>query len=464
MGWREGIAALLGVSAYTAAPVSARSLGDADIEAGRERLGGQLTAPTQTQTRWFLSDLEAAQQAADNGDLSYVARLVKTMNGDGIYRGHLNGRCGKAVRLPRRFTGDPAMVEELTGRNGARSVLEDMCPATELERLAADGLMLGVFIGELMPVAGRDYPVLVRLEPEYLRYRWQENRWYYISVLGELAVTPGDGRWVLGTPGGRMAPWQSGLWHACGEAYIKKAHAELHLANWEAKLANAARVAQSPAGATDVQRQGWFSKVAAWGMNAVFETPPGYTVELLESNGVGWESGDRTIARSERTYAIAISGQEVTSDGGKGFGNADVPERVHTSLIDVTAESLAYTINTQVTPQFVVRRHGEEALSRMPILELATKPVKDLEAQARTMSTVMAAIKAAREELAQHTPPRAVDVAAVCTDFGVPIKGDVDGDGNPDAGAGGAVEASAEEENPEVLEAENDNAADEAAA
>jgi hypothetical protein len=448
MGWREQIAALLGVSAYTAPPAVARSLGDAEVEQARERFGGQLAPPAYTQTRWFLADIEAASLAADNGDLSYIARLVRAMHGDGVFVGHLKGRTGKAVRLPRRFSGDAAMVEELTGRDGARSVFEDMCPATELERLADDAVMLGVFVGELMPVKGRDYPVLVRLEPEHLRYRWSENRWYYQSVFGELAITPGDGRWVLGTPGGRMSPWQAGLWRSCGEAYVDKAHAKLHLANWEAKLANAARVASSPAGATDTQRQGWFQKVAAWGVNTVFETPPGYTVSLLESNGNGWESGDKTIARSERTYAIAISGQEATEDGGKAFGNASVPERVHASLVDVTADGIAYTINTQVTPQWVVRRHGEEALARMPILQLATKPAKDLKAQADTMVSVAAGMAALREELAKHNPPRALDVAEYCTEYVIPIAGDVDGDGNPDD-EGGPVEvppAPAEEE------------------
>ncbi len=428
--WRDRIAALLGVSAYQGAPLSTRSLDDPDVEEARERLGGQLTPFPITQTRWFLSDLEGAQQAADQGDLSYAARLYRSMRSDGVFAGHLASRNGKAVRLPQRFSGDPEIVRALQGRDGARSVFDDMFPSSELEALADDGLMLGVGVGEMMPVKGRDYPVFVRLEPEWLRYRWSENRWYYQSTVGQLAITPGDGRWILHTPGGRMSPWQRGLWNSCGRAYINKAHAELHQANWEAKLANPARVAYAPLGATEAQRGGFIQKLIAWGVNTVFALEPGWDAKILESNGRGYESFGKTIDRAEYTYAIAICGQVVTTNGGAGFSNADVPERVLTALVDTSADAIAYTINTQGTPQYIVDRFGLDALDRMAILSLATKPAKDLSAQAQTMIAVAHGIKALREELSQYG--RTLDIAEIATEYGVPVAGDIDGDGNPD--------------------------------
>ncbi len=431
--WRDRIAALLGVSAYQGEAIDARGIDDPAVEAARARLHGQLTPFPITQTRWFLSDLEAAQQAADQGDLSYAARLYRAMRTDGVFAGHLSSRTGKAVRLPRRFSGDPEMVRSLEGRDGARSVFDDMFPPSELEALADDGLMLGVGVGELMPVQGRDYPVLVRLEPEWLRYRWSENRWYYQSTVGQLPVTPGDGRWVLHTPGGRLSPWQRGLWQSCGRAFINKSHAELHQANWEAKLANPARAAVAPAGASDGQRAGFLQRLIAWGVNTVFEMPPGWDVKIIESNGRGFESFGDTIDRSEYTYAIAILGQVVTSRGGTGFSNANVPERVLTALVNATADAMAYTLNTQGTPQWIVRRFGEAGIERMPVLSLSAKEARDLSAQAQTLTNVAAGMKALREELAQHG--RALDVAEITTEFGIPIAGDDNGDGNPDAQA-----------------------------
>lgn len=428
--WRDRIAALLGVSAYEAPIIAGKSLDDPDVEQARARLGGQLTPFPITQTRWFLADLERAQQAADQGDLSFAARLYRSMRSDGVFAGHLSSRTGKAVRLPKRFSGDPEIVSTLQGRDGVRSVFDDMFPPSELEQLADDGLVLGVGVAEMMPVKGRAYPVMVRLEPEWLRYRWSENRWYYQSTAGQLPITPGDGRWILHAAGGRMSPWQRGLWNPCGRAFIGKSHAELHQANWEAKLANPARAATAALGASEDQRKGFMQRLIAWGVNTVFELPPGWDVKLIESNGRGYESFGDTIDRAEYTYAISICGQVVTTTGGSGFGNADVPERVLTALVDATADAIAYTINTQGTPQYIVDVFGADALERMAVLELATKPAKDLSAQAQTLISVTSGIKALREELAHYG--RAPDVAEIATEFAIPIAGDIDGDGTPD--------------------------------
>ena len=445
MSWRDRVASLLGVSAYTAAPVDGmnRSLDDAGVVAVRTQMGGQLQPFPVTQTRWFLSDLEQALQAADWGDLSIVGRLARWMRGDGVYAGHLAARCGKAVRLPKKFTGDPEMVSALEGRVGVRSRFDDMFPPTELQRFAENILVVGACAAELVPVKGRDYPVMVTLEPEHLRYVWSENRWYYNSIAGRLPITPGDGRWMLGTLG-RMSPWNVGIWQSCGKAAINKAHAELNIANWEHKWANPARVGTAPAGSTDEQKQSWFQKIAAWALNPVFLTPPGYDVKLVETNGRGYESPEKTIARAERTYALAIRGEEVTSDGGKGFGNAEVPERVLTGLIADTADVIAFTINTQGIPQWVVNRtivdadgkvrteprYGEQALAVMPVLELAAKPAKDLQAQAQTLIQSATGAKA-WIDLAESQGSE-VDFPDICTEYGIPIKGDIDGDGTPD--------------------------------
>lgn len=416
---RARIAALLGISAYTG-PARGPSLDDPHVEEMREQLGGQLQPIPFSQTRWYLSDLESAERMADAGHLAGAARLMRAARKDGVVIGVLSTRTDGLVALPKRFRGDPEQVRVLEGVHGSRSVFDEMFPPKELALLAGDGDLLGVGVGELVPVPGRDYPVFVRLDPEFLSYRWDENRWYFRSVAGLLPITPGDGRWILHTPGGRMAPWQHGLWRAVGRAYIRKEHANLHKDNWEAKLANPARVAVAPQGASEQQKQSWFRKVMGWGVNTVFGLIPGYDVKLLESNGRGAESFRQTIADQNNEIQIAIAGQTVTTDGGAGFQNSDIHKSIRADLIKATADGLAYTINTQGIPPFVINRWGEDALENCASVSWDTTPPKDLNAEANSLVTSATAIKALTEALGAHG--ETVDVKELCSRFGIPLK------------------------------------------
>jgi phage gp29-like protein len=87
----------------------------------------------------------------------------------------------------------------------------------------------------------------------------------------------------------------------------------LHKDNWEAKLANPARVAVAPSGAAEEQAEGWFRTVMAWGVNTVFGMRPGYDVKLIESNGRGFDSFNKTIADQNNEMIIAVAGQTVTT-------------------------------------------------------------------------------------------------------------------------------------------------------
>jgi hypothetical protein len=424
MNWRATIAALLGVSAYTSPlPMAGPSLDSPQVEDGRRAYGGNISPISQTQTRWLVQDLEIAQHMADAGDLSRAAMLMNAARTDGTYAGVLSTRTGGLVGLPKKFRGNREIVDALElGHDSIRSVFDEMFPPSELAKLAADGVELGVGVAELVPVAGRDYPVMVRLDPQFLTFRWAENRWYFTSVVGTLPITPGDGRWILHTPGGRIAPWRTGLWRAIGKAYISKTHAELHKANWEGKLANPARVAVSPQGASDEHKQSWFRAVMAWGINTVFGMTPGYDVRLLESNGRGYECFNTTIKAANDDIIVAIAGQSVTTDGGTGFANADIHKSIRADLIKDTAVGLAYTINTQGIPPWVVARWGAEALEECAVVEWDVTPPKERNAEAQAMLTAAQALS--QLQMALNVHGLKVDAQAFCVRFAIPVLGD----------------------------------------
>jgi hypothetical protein len=396
----------------------------------RQNLGGNLSPLPQTKTRWYLKELETAQYNADNGDLELASMLYRSMRRDGVFAGLLSQCTDGLVRLPKRFFGDPAQCAELEPHNGSRSVFDEMFPPQELALLAADGRMLGVGVAEMLPVQGRDYPVMCRLDPQWLRYRWNEGRWYYMSVTGPIPVTPGDGRWILHVPGGRIAPWNSGMWQACGRAWIHKEHALSFRSNWEAKLANPARVGEVPQACNDEMQQAWFQKIAAWSVDTVFVTKPGYSVKLLESNGRGYESFRQTVECSDNEYMICLAGQVVTTTGGTGFANADIHRSIRADIIKSIADSLSYTINTQGLPVWVLLHYGEAALTTRATVEWDVTPAKDRLAEANTLVTFANALNLATDAHARYG--KALDIEQLDNEFGVPcVTGGATGGATP---------------------------------
>jgi hypothetical protein len=420
---REAIRNMMGVSAYEKPRGYGLDIDDHTVEEIREALGGQIQPQTNTRLRWYIADLETAQFQADDGNLLMAAQLYRAMNRDGVLAGLLGTRTGGLVRLPKRFYGDSEIAEQLQAKNGSRSVFEEMFPSSELSMLARDGIQLGVGVGELVPVADRDYPVFVRLDPENLQYRWVENRWYFRSTAGLLPVTPGDGRWILHTPGARLSPWNAALWPATGESWINKQHAKLNRSNFSMKLANPARVATTPLGAGETQKKGFFRKVAAWGINTVFDLPPGWGVSILSVGDAGRsiEVWQKEIDTSDLEFMVAIAGQLVSTTGGTGFSNEELPRRIREDLIRNDGDCLAYTLNTQGLPCFIASRFGVDAITkRATTFEWETATPKELESEARTLGLIGPAISQLVEVLSKVD--RELDLDALMQRFGVPMK------------------------------------------
>lgn len=419
---------MLGLSAYTKGDGYGPNLDDPRVVKAREALGGNLAPWPTTQIRWYLADLETAQHNADAGNFRMMGQLCRAMRRDGTITGLLDTLGSGIVRLPKKFYGTPESVGALRARNGTRSVFDDMVPQSEGKLMVEDGANGGMSIGELVPVPGREFPILIRLEPEYLQYRWNENRWYYLSIASAIPITPGDGRWVFHAPGGRISPWMSGKWPALGRAYINKEHALLHRSNYVAKLANAARAAVSPVGATEPERWGMMGKLINWGMNTIFDLPVGWDVKLIESNGVGYQVFQADIDTSDREIAMAVAGQIVTSgDAPTGFIKGDLYETIAQNIIDTHATAWAQTLNTQVLPQYNALRFGASALATGAMIELDSSKPKELAAQAQSITAgaqAMLQAQQALDELAKLTGTKRwlVDINELRTRFGIPLR------------------------------------------
>jgi hypothetical protein len=403
------------VSIFTSLLTRVRSyVGPRDLPTGEsykdgyERQASPLATP---QTRWFLSDLEVAIQSAAGGNLRMPGRLCSALRRDGMILGVSSTRFDGLVQLPVTFHGDRA--DDLAREFRA------VFPTPELAMLASDGRMLGVGVGEFVQIAG-SLPVLRRLNPEFLQYRWSEDRWYYQSIHGVEPVNPGDGRWVLHCPGGAVEPWTHGFWPALGRSFIAKDHAFFLRENYANKLANSARVASAPPGATELQREGFLRKVIDWAANPVFELPVGWGLNLLESNGRGYEVYQDIIKTSNEEIMVCIAGQTTTTDGGKAFASSAIFQTIRSDLIQADANALADTLNTQAIPVWANERFGADAAANSPRVAWDVTPSKDLNTEALAANQAAVAAKAFNDEL--KAVGKRVNVVEFTRRYGVPIE------------------------------------------
>jgi hypothetical protein len=419
---RSAVASLFGVPLAPAALPSAAPATSTAPTAGRSRRRKKRASPqTFAKTRWYQRDVESAQHQASNGDLGLVGRLYRAFARDG-YAQLLGTRAGGLIRLPKRFKGDPEAVAFLEA-----GAFKKALPSAELELMDRDGFVVGVSIAEFLDVDGLPYPVLCRLDPEFLRYHAWEDAWYYQTTSRLERVVPGDGRWVLHLRGGRVEPWNNGIWPALGRAFVSKEHALYLRDNWLGKLANAARAAVSPQGASEEHAQSWFQKVMAWGVNTVFGMRPGYDVKLIESNGRGFEGFKESIADANQEFMVAISGSTVLVDGGTGFSNQDVHKSIRADLIQGDGDALAETLDEQALP---IVLEGNVPIGCCATVAWDTRPVANMKAEAEALVAAAKAITDLRAALEPDGIP--LDTRALCARFAAPVRGDVDGDAIPD--------------------------------
>jgi hypothetical protein len=434
--FKQLVAALLGISTFSppATDVPGPDLSTTLVRQGRESFGGNLEPIPQTRLRWYPPDIERAQRQADNGDMTLIGQLSQSMELDGVVRGLGDARAA-IVDFPRRYYGSREVVDMLRSRNYSdRDVYEEMIPSAEAKLMVKDGIKCGLAVGEMVPVQGRDFPVLVRRFVQNLYYLWIRNQWYYRSTFGLLPIHIGYPRgdepnwWVLHLPGGRLTPWNSGLWNTVGRAYINKTQTLFARQAYEFRHSQPARVLETTLGATNEENASDLRKLIRWAMNAAFVLPAGRTIKLVESNGQGIKVYQESIATYDKEIATAYCGSAAMLQGTVGFGNIDPFKSVSKDLRGSTANGWDHTVNTQILAALIGYKFGVDALGNATTVETDVSEPVDRTAEATTHVQLANAVKGLVEAIAmaQHAlgteKPIALDLGELLARFGVPTR------------------------------------------
>lgn len=377
----------------------------------------RLTPYQATYQDWDLTDVSAALQLAETGNMRLIGRICDALVGDGAIVGQFQTRFDGMLQLPRSIEGPDEKIAA-----ALREDFDVLCEPSELALLVRDGGVANVMFGEL--IEDEDGTIrLVRRNPEFLTYRADDGQWLVQTASGgQEPVNPGDGRWLLAFPHGADYPWRYGIWQPLAFAYINRRQAFLNLNAWNNSLAFPIKTLTVPNGGNDEEAAETFDAINHFGPFPAILLNKDWEFGLVQPSQATPTSFKDAIEASEREITLAVSGQSGTTDPGTGFSNGSLFAKVKAVLIQGDANGLARALNEQVIPVWAQRRFGFAGWFGRPCVSWDTTPPKDRANDANAANVSAAAVTAWNEALESSGDDERVDVAAMAKAFGVPLK------------------------------------------
>jgi len=387
---------------------------------------------SRTFTSWSVDDLDAAEALTGGGNLQRAADLCWALMGDGRVRAALETRVKGLLRLPLSWD------ERGDGRRSGRvaRALEngdwyDAHSEAALYALGAWGVLLGVGLAQRVWVlrGGRQLGVLKPYDVRHLRWDPHARRWYVRTASGEVAIVPGDRRWVLyapscsGTPDGDERPWMYGAWRACGRPWLGKYFAwgdfNEHMDRHGSGILTPEYVddvTKVPSKEVRKDLSNTLGNLA--GAKSVVPPPGVKKISLVEAVANTWKMYPEAIRVASQEVVIAVTGQASSTEITQGQDTgATLHGKVRQDLIDADAQTLATCLHDQALADYAEINFGDAGLSPWP--RWKTDPPADAKARGDAMKALGDGITALD---AVAPEGMRVDRKAVFEQAGIPLE------------------------------------------
>lgn len=314
---------------------------------------------------WSPARIRSAWLSAARGSLTEAALLIERLLGDDRVKAAASP-LGDVLSLPVRFgePGDP-VVEALTGDDDAPGDWWRMLPE-DLQGSAAVWMrVLGVALLQVRdwradPETGRDIPVVQLWPASHMRWepiaaRWEVQR----SDYSWIGIEPGDGQWVLLRGYGGDYPYRIAPWYGLAKWWLHKQQAIQDWADYDDKHASGLRLITGYTG----NAQRLLETLRERPRNAVVvdseDTADG---KVVESTARSWESFRSRIELADRAPAMALLGQNLSTEvSGGSRSAAEVHERVSATVRKALSEQWSTQIREQLLTHYVDRNFNGAA-------------------------------------------------------------------------------------------------------
>lgn len=381
--------------------------------------------PSYNWSEWqTVSAVKAAIRNLEHGLLDMAALVCEAMRRDDRLSGCLERRTQALPALP-------LQLEAGTGRR-AKQVMglvednfENIFPDGVLSELQVWAVMLGIGSGQLLWETrdGMWWPRLRVWHPRFLSWRWDTRAWH-VNTEEEAAVLvrPGDGQWVMFS---LKALERAYMWGSMRHLYVPwmlRQWALRDWGRWSEVYGAPLRVATTPAAADEADKQRFIRELANLGTESVIRLPGSvdplqqFKLELVEATSTGSDGFDRLITKAETSIAVALLGQNLTTEVKAGsYSAAQVHESIRAEILQADAQLLAKCLREQVLKPWAAYNFGDPELA--PHLVWNTDPPEDKVATGAALKGLGEGIQALQAAGAKP------DVDALLEAAGVPTTG-----------------------------------------
>lgn len=326
---------------------------------------------------WTPGAVRGAISAMASGRFAQAGRLADALLGDDRVSAVLGTRVNGVTGLPLTFK---AAVEENARAAQVAEALEadwwSMLPEQSLAELHTYGLLCGVALAQLnwIDKDGRVIPQVEVWHPSHLTLK--DGRWLVTDKDNrEIEVTPGDGQWLLYTPFGSRRAWTRSLIRALSIPWLSKQFAIRDWNRYSEVLGGTIRKGRVPTAAKPEDKDEFRRDLRNLGADSVVVTPEGFDVELLEASGTSSDSFHELIDWADKAIAIAVLGQNLTTDvEGGSHAAATVHDSVRNDLVESDVQALSTHANHQLISWWAEFNFGDRTLAPWP--DWLTTPAK----------------------------------------------------------------------------------------
>lgn len=327
---------------------------------------------------WSPSSVRAALLNLQRGDFRLAGSLADAVLGDDRAQSVIGTRVKGILGLP--FKMAPA-EDTPRAANLAEVALEDWyeyAPENVLAEWYTYALLCGACPAELVwdTNGARALPRIKVWHPSTLRYK-DGKQWQVQTADGTyLDINPGDGQWSLLTPFGKRRPGTAALIRPLAIAWLSKVFAVGDWNRYSEIYGSPIRAGVAPIGATTEERDEFVADLRTLASDASVVLPAGWDMKLVEAKVGSGEVFDKLIDWAEKAMAVAVLGQNLTTDvSGGSYAAALVHNKVRQDILDSDVQVLSTTQHNEVIEWWAEYNFAARDIAPWP--EWDAKPPED---------------------------------------------------------------------------------------